>query len=412
MPTHLLTHDGWLLFATRSVRMFAYGGMSVVLVLYLTSLGFGEVQIGWLLALALLGDTAVSLWIATAADQIGRRRMLMLGAVLMTLAGLIFSLPVGYFVLLLAATLGVLSPSDKEVGPFLAIEQAALAETVPARARTTVFAWYHVAGSLAAALGILVGGFVAEQRLRAGETGSAIYWPVIVGYALAGILLFVGFSCLSSKAEARPAPAVGRKGWTGLHRSRSVVLRLSALFALDAFGGGFILQSLVAYWFHVRFGLEPAALGAVLFATSVLAAFSALMAARLANRFGLINTMVFTHLPSNVILLLIPLVPNLFWAITLLLIRSCISQMDVPTRQSYTMAIVQPDERSAAAGITAVARSIGAALAPIIAGYLLAHESLVSVPFFLASATKIVYDISLYRAFVAVRPDHEQNPNP
>jgi predicted MFS family arabinose efflux permease len=222
-----------------------------------------------------------------------------------------------------------------------------------------------------------------------------------------GVVLWVGFYCLSPRIEAANPRSSEARRWGGLHRSRGMVMRLSALFALDAFGGGFILQSIVAYWFHVRFGLDPATLGAVLFGANVLAAFSALIAARLARSLGLIRTMVFTHLPSNVLLLLIPLMPNAGLAIALLLLRSCISQMDVPTRQSYTMAIVEPDERSAAAGITAVARSIGAAVAPTIAGYLMAHESLRSAPFFLAGATKIVYDLWLYRAFVSVRPDHE-----
>jgi MFS family permease len=403
----LLTPDGWLLFATRSVRMFAYGALSVVLVLYLSARGLGEWQIGWLLTMALLGDTAISLWITTAADRHGRRRMLLLGAMLMALAGIVFSMPVHYFVLLIAASIGVLSPSDKEVGPFLAIEQAALSETVLPTSRTSVFAWYHVVGSLAAALGTLVAGLVAAQFLSTGRAESSAYQPVVIGYALAGVVLAIGFLRLSPRVEASGTGSSPGRRWGGLHRSRGIVLRLSALFALDAFGGGFILQSIVAYWFHVRFGLDPAALGAVLFGANLLAAFSALVAARLARRLGLIRTMVFTHLPSNVILLLIPLMPNATLAVVLLLLRSCISQMDVPTRQSYTLAIVQPDERSAAAGITGVARSIGAALAPTIAGYLLANEALHSAPFFLAGATKIVYDLWLFRAFATIRPDHE-----
>jgi predicted MFS family arabinose efflux permease len=332
--------------------------------------------------------------------------MLVLGAVLMAGAGWILSLPVPYFVLLLAATVGVLSPSDKEVGPFLAIEQAALAETTSGSARTHVFAWYHVAGSLAAALGTLLAGLIVAQCMRGGWRDIEAYRFILIFYSVGGLGLAAIFACLSSRVEAMKSPSSSR-GWTGLHRSRDVVLKLSALFALDAFGGGFILQSLVAFWFHTRFGLDLAALGAILFAANLLAACSALLAARLAKRFGLINTMVFTHLPSNVLLLLIPLMPSASWAVALWLARSSISQMDVPTRQSYTMAIVDSDERSAAAGVTAVARSIGAATAPIIAGFLLAHESLRSVPFFLAGATKIIYDVWLYKSFVSHRPDHE-----
>jgi MFS family permease len=187
-----------------------------------------------------------------------------------------------------------------------------------------------------------------------------------------------------------------------------VVLRLSALFALDALAGGFVMQSLLAYWFHVRFGVEPALLGGIFFGANLLAGLSSLTAARLADRFGLINTMVFTHIPSNVLLILVPLMPNLPLAIGLLLLRFSISQMDVPTRQSYTMAVVSPDERSAAAGVTGVARTVGASLAPVLTGPLLAAPALLSVPLFLAGGLKIVYDLLLYRSFRAHRPPEEK----
>jgi len=186
------------------------------------------------------------------------------------------------------------------------------------------------------------------------------------------------------------------------------VLRLSALFALDAFGGGFILQSLIAYWFYLRYHLDPAVLGSIFFVANLLAAASALAATTLAKRFGLINTMVFTHLPSNVLLILVPLMPNLTLAVTVLLIRFAISQMDVPTRQSYTMSVVHPDERSSAAGITTVARSIGAAISPTLAGIFFANPDWISLPFFIAGGVKIIYDILLYRAFVAHQPDSHE----
>jgi MFS family permease len=218
-------------------------------------------------------------------------------------------------------------------------------------------------------------------------------------------LLALAFTRLSRAAEAPYAEPPGNARWHGLHQSRGVVLRLSALFALDAFGGGFILQSIVAYWFQMQFQLDPAVLGSIFFMANLLAAASALAAAALARRFGLINTMVFTHLPSNVLLILVPLMPTLEWAVGVFLLRSAISQMDVPTRQSYTMAVVRPDERSAAAGVTAVARSVGAALSPLLAGYLLGDSRLVSVPFFIAGGVKIVYDLWLYRAFVAYRTE-------
>ena len=193
----------------------------------------------------------------------------------------------------------------------------------------------------------------------------------------------------------------------GIGSSRAVVFRLSGLFALDAFGGGFVVQSFAAYWFYLRFGVNPATLGSIFFGANVCAGISALLASRLAARFGLIKTMVFTHLPSNVLLILVPLMPSLHLAILVLLLRFSISQMDVPTRQSYTMAIVRPEERSAAAGITGVARTAGAAIAPLFAGFLFARPGLISLPFFIAGTLKIGYDLLLYRAFVGLQPPEE-----
>jgi len=193
----------------------------------------------------------------------------------------------------------------------------------------------------------------------------------------------------------------------GLHRSRGTVARLSALFALDAFGGGFIMQSILAYWFYLRFGIDTDSLGRIFFWANLFAGVSALAAGWLANRFGLLNTMVFTHLPSNVLLMLIPLMPTPGWAVALLLARFSISQMDVPTRQAYTVAVVAPDERSAAAGVTSVARSLGAAISPSIATRLLEIPALLSLPLFLAGGIKIVYDLILWWAFASTRPDHE-----
>lgn len=402
-----LTIDGWLLFATRCGRMFAYGFLSVVLVLYLKEIGISEDQIGLLLTLTLLGDTAVSLWITTSADRIGRRRMLILGAILMIVGGAAFAMTDNFAFLLLAATVAVISPSGNEIGPFLSIEQAALAQTVPDDERTEVFAWYNLVGSVSTAIGALAGGLVSQLLVQADFQGAAVYRPLIWAYGVAGLLLALGFTRLSPAAEV---PLTGRepaqKLLLGLHRSRSVVFKLAGLFALDAFGGGFVIQSLVAYWFHVRYGVDPAVLGGIFFGANLLAAVSALAAAALARRFGLLNTMVFTHLPSNVLLILVPLMPNLPLAITVLLLRFSISQMDVPTRQSYTMAVVHPDERSPASGISGVARSVGAALSPILVGVMFSNQAWLSMPFFLAGGIKIVYDLLLYRAFASMhRPE-------
>jgi predicted MFS family arabinose efflux permease len=236
------------------------------------------------------------------------------------------------------------------------------------------------------------------------------YRVIVVAYAVLGLALVVLFFRLTPAAEVREKrlpSAEDLKTFFGVGRSHRVVAKLSGLFALDSFGGGFIVQSFAAYWFHLRFGVNPGSLGAIFFWANLFAGISALLASRLASRIGLVKTMVFTHLPSNVLLMLVPLMPRLSLAILVLLVRFSISQMDVPTRQSYTMAVVSPEERSAAAGITGVARTTGAAISPFFAGLLFAHPSLISVPFFLAGGLKIIYDLLLYRAFVGIRPPEE-----
>lgn len=391
--------DARLLFATRSARMFAYGLVSVVLVIYLAELGLSEWEIGLLLTLTLVGDIAISLWLTTTADRFGRRRTLLIGAALMIPAGIVFAATGDFYVLLLAATIGVISPSGNEIGPFLSVEQAALSQIVGDERRTDVFAWYNLAGSFATALGALAGGLLSEVMQREGYAGASAYRPILWLYAGLGTALLAGFTFLSPAIEAVPAAANRKRTVLGLHDSRGVVLRLSLLFALDAFGGGFVIQSVVAYWFHVRFNLDPAALGTIFFFANLFAGLSALSAGWLARKIGLVNTMVFTHLPSNVLLVLVPLMPSVEWAVALLLARFAISQMDMPTRQAYTMSVVRPDERSAAAGVTAVARSIGASVSPMLAAILLGSATSLGVPFFLAGGLKIVYDVLLFRAF-------------
>ncbi|MCE1204673.1 MAG: MFS transporter [Holophagaceae bacterium] len=393
----LLGPDGRLLFVTRAARMFSYGFLSVVLVLYLAGLGFSEGRIGLLLTLTLVGDTLISLWITLHADRVGRKPMLVLGAALMLLAGIPFALSGDFTVLVLAATFGVISPSGNEVGPFLAIEQAALSQVLPEDRRTGVFAWYNLTGSFATALGALAGGWLAQVLQGAGLAPVASYRVLVFAYAAVGLLLVALFAKLSGAVEAPPAAATA--GRWGLHASKGVVLKLSALFSLDAFAGGFVIQSLVAYWFHQRFGVAPGTLGSIFFVANVLAGLSSLYAVKLAARIGLIRTMVVTHIPSNVLLILVPLMPNLSLAVAMLLLRFSISQMDVPTRQAYTMAVVAPDERSAAAGVTGIARTTGAALSPVLAGPLLAVPALAGLPFLLAGGLKILYDLLLYRSF-------------
>jgi MFS family permease len=405
-----MTRDARLLFLARAVRMFGYGALGVILVLYLAAAGLEAGAIGLLLTLTLVGDTVISLLLTTHADRIGRRRTLIVGAVLMAGAGAVFAGSTGFLVLLVAATIGVLSPSGSEVGPFLPIEQASLTEVTPSARRTGIYAWYNLVGSIATATGALVAGVTVGALQAAGWTDLDAYRAVLVAYAVVGLALVPIVRLVSAEVEVPPVDtSIARR--FGLHRSRGIVGRLAALFALDAFGGGLIMQSLLAYWFHQRFGVPEAQLGAIFFGANILAAVSALAAARIAAKIGLINTMVFTHLPSNVLLMLVPLMPTVELAILVLLARFSISQMDVPTRQSYTMAVVDPDERSAAAGVTGIARTTGAALSPLLAAPLLAVPALASLPFFLAGGLKIVYDLALWRAFSG-RPAPEDPETP
>jgi MFS family permease len=401
--------DVRLLFATRMVRMFAYGLLAVILALYLAQAGLSDTEIGLLLTLTLLGDTLISLWITTRADRVGRKRMLLIGAALMVFAGILFAVTHNFYVLLLAATIGVISPSGNEVGPFLAIEQSALAQTLPGDRRTQVFAWYQLAGSLATALGSLMGGGLAQILQNGGATPLASYRVSILAYAALGLVLTAMFGFLSPRVETSLSEDTkAQANVLGLGRSSKIVVKLAALFSLDAFAGGFVVQSIVAYWFYVRYGVNPATLGAIFFGANIFAGISALSAAWIARKIGLISTMVFTHAPSNVLLILVPLMPNLPLAITLLLLRFSISQMDVPTRQSYTLAVVSPDERSSAAGVTGIARTLGASLAPVFSAPLISIPFLSGAPFIIAGLLKLIYDFILYRSFKTIKPREEQ----
>jgi MFS family permease len=396
-----------LLVGTRVTRMFAYGFVSVILALYLAEVGFSERAIGVLLSLTLFGDALVSLALTTTADRIGRRRTLIAGAILMALAGIVFAATREWMLLLVAAVVGVISPTGNETGPFLSVEQASLTEIIPPGRRTHVFAWYQVAASAATALGALASGVAVHALGARGLSKIDAYRAIFVAYAAAGAVLFLLFTRLSSAVEV-PAgqPIVTARRRFGLHQSQGVVLRLSALFALDSFAGGFVVQSLMAYWFHLRFGADERTLGAIFFGANLIAGVMSLSAAWLAARIGLIRTMVATHLPSNVLLALVPLMPTLPLSVVVLLLRFSISQMDVPTRQSYVVAVVAPDERSAAAGVTTIARSVGASLAPALSGAVMTAS--LAAPFLISGGLKIVYDLLLYRSFRSLRAPEER----
>jgi len=397
-----LSRDGWLLFATCGVRSFAYGFLSVVLGLYLDGIGLTTTAIGWIFAAALAGGAVMTIIITTVADSFGRKTLLILGAVLMAIAGWVFAVSNDPWLLALAAIFGTISPSGKEVGPFLSIEQAILPETTQDQRRTTVFSAYNLIGSLLGAMGALAVGLPSLFSIPEISGYRVLVW----GYVICAAVMMVVFGFLSPAIEGK-RKTDSQKLAIGVQRSRKVVAKLAGLFALDAFAGGFIVQSIVAYWFYLRYETDLNTLGGIFFGTNLLAALSFLAAPAIARRFGLLNTMVFTHLPSNVLLLLVPLMPNLELAVVLLLIRNLLSQLDVPTRQSYTMAVVDPDERAASAGILSVARNAGAAIAPLFTGPILTVPSL-GFPFLLAGGLKIIYDLWIFAVFRKVKPPEEE----
>ena len=396
-----LSRDGWLLFASCGLRSFAYGFLSVVLGLYLDAIGLDTTAIGWIFTAALAGGAIMTIVLTAVADTFGRRSLLVLGAVFMALAGLVFAASDDPILLAVAAIFGTISPSGKEVGPFLSIEQAILPQTTHEQNRTAAFSAYNLVGSLSGALGALAVGLPSLLALAP----LAGYRLLVWGYVLSAVLMLVLFAFLSPAVEVRTGAARDLRR-IGIRRSRGIVTKLAALFALDAFAGGFIVQSLVAYWFYLRYKTDINALGGIFFGANLLSALSFLAAPPIARRIGLLNTMVFTHLPSNFLLLLLPFMPNLELTVVVLLARHLLSQLDVPTRQSYTMAVVDPSERAAAAGVMSVARNIGAAIAPVFTGAVLAAPSL-GLPFLLAGGLKIIYDLWIFALFRHIRPPEE-----
>ncbi|TMC70248.1 MAG: MFS transporter [Chloroflexi bacterium] len=390
---------------TRILRTFAYGYLAVVIALYLAQLGLDTIQVGLVLSAAILGSALMTVLWALVADRFGRRRTVATMAVLMIAGGLLFAFGSTFPLLVLGAFTGTISATSSEVGAFLTVEQAILPQTAPPERRTWLFSIYAFVANIAQAVGSLFAGVVAAFA-AVGLTGADAYRPLFVLYAVIGLLNLLIFLSLTERVEA--SRVEGQRRFIGVHRSAGTVARLAALFGVDAFAGGLVVQSLVAYWFFIRWGLDAGQLGVLFFFVNLVSGVSLLAAGWLAARIGLINTMVFTHLPSNVLLVLVPLMPTAALAAGAFLLRMSISQMDVPTRQSYTMAIVDPDERTAAAGLTNVARSTASALSPTVTGWAFSVAAL-GLPFFIAGGLKIVYDLLVFFWFRNVRPPEEQH---
>jgi len=387
----------------RGLRAFADGLVSLLLPAYLTVLGFGPLRVGILATATLVGSALLTLWAGFAAHRFGRQHLLVAASVLMILTGAGFLLETDYWPLLAIAFVGTLNPSSGDVSVFLPLEQALLAETIEDRHRTDVFAVYSLVGSLVAALGSLAAGLPDLLRALMPMTLTQSLQSMFALYTVLGLATFLLYRRMPLPvAEERHAAQ------QPLGRSKRIVLTLAGLFSIDAFGGGFFVQSLLALWFFDRFGLSVSTAASIFFWTGLLAAFSFPAAARLSRRIGLINTMVFTHLPSNLCIVLMPFAPDLWMAVALLLVRSALSQMDVPTRTSYVMAVVTPAERAAAASVTSVPRSLAAALSPSISGYMLGLSAF-GWPLVIGGALKAIYDLLLLAMFRRVRPPEESD---
>lgn len=393
--------DARALLAARALRAFGDGFVSLLLPYYLTLLGCSALQIGVLVTATLLGSGALTLGTGFVAHRHPTRRLLLGASLLMVATGLAASLLTDFWPLLLVAAVGTLNPAASDVTLFSPLEQTMLTRAAPDRSRTALFARYSLIGALVAALGAQAAGLPGLLADAGRIPLLTAIQAMFVLYALLGAATFVLYFRLSPALEPaqheQPVP---------LGRSRRIVYTLAALFSIDSFAGGFAVQSLLALWLYQRFELSVATAGSIFFWTGLLTAFSHLAAARLATRFGLINTMVFTHLPANVFLILVPFMPTLELALVFLFLRSALSSMDVPARTSYVMAVVSPGERAAAASVTAVPRSLASALSPSLAGALLTLSTF-GWPLVICGLLKIVYDLTLLKMFSAVKPPEE-----
>lgn len=404
-----LSREGKLLLTARIVRTFAYGFLSIILAIYLKLIGFDEILIGIVLSATLVNSVIFTLVASFYADKIGRRKILIIYAFLMSVSGVIFLVTNNYIALIAAALIGTINVTGSETGAFLSIEQAILPQTVKnLKKRTTIFALYNMVGTFAMSVGVLLSGLPAILQQSYGFNQIESIKPLFLLYSLLAIVVIGIYLLLSKNIELevnnqnkkeKPSSVLSQK-------SKGIVGKLSALFAVDSFAGGFVIQSIVSYWFFTKFGADLPSLALIFSVAGVLTALSFLVATKIAGRIGLINTMVFTHIASNILLVLVAFAPTFPIALVLYLSRMSLSQMDVPTRQSYLVAIVREEERTAAAGITNTSRNIAQAVSPSITGVII--QSLwLSAPFVIGGVLKIVYDLGLFINFRKIRPPEE-----
>jgi MFS family permease len=388
-----------LLLVGRALRAFTDGFVAILLPAYLLALGMGKWEVGLISAATLLGSALMTLAVGQWGHRFAQRRLLLAAAWLMSGTGLLFAGLSDFWPLLLVAFVGTMNPSSGDVSVFLPLEHARLAEAAQGDARTALFARYTFTGALCAAIGALATG-LPDLLTGQGMNHLQAMRAMFLLYGLTGVAIFFLYRRLPSPPahEAEPPHAP-------LGPSRAIVIRLAALFSLDAFAGGLIVNTLLALWLFERHGLSLAAAGNFFFWAGLATAASQLAAPWVARHIGLLNTMVFTHIPSNICMILAAFAPSLEWALGLLLLRSLLSQMDVPTRSAFVVAVVTPAERAAAVSFTTVPRSLAAAASPAIGGALLA-SGLLAAPIVASGVLKIIYDLAIWRAFRQLKPEH------
>ena len=395
-----LSRDGKLLLAARILRTFGYGFLSVIIAIYLRFLGFDDVHIGLLLGSTLVNSVVFTLFASFYADRIGRRKLLVIYASLMSVSGVIFAFTDNYYLLILAAFMGTINVTGSETGAFLTIEQAILPQTIKDKKKmNTLFALYNMLGTFAMSGGILLSGLPLLLHEQYSALSNIESIKILFGlYSTVGLVVMIIYIMVSGEIEIKSNIKRTVKQ-TLSPKSKRIVGKLSGLFAIDSFAGGFVIQSVVSLWFFTRFGADLTTLSYIFSAAGILTAFSYIAAAKIADRIGLVNTMVFTHIPSNLLLILVAFAPTLQLAIIFYLIRTSLSQMDVPTRQSYIVSIVDDDERIAASGLTNVSRNIAQTVSPSVIGYIFQSFLSLAGPFVLGGVIKIIYDLALYFNF-------------
>lgn len=393
--------DGKLVFAEKCVRTVPYGFLGALYAVYMDRLGLSAFAIGIVLTVTVFTSSFYTFIISFIADRIGRKRTLVFFALMDFVAGSVLFLSSAWWSPIIAGIVGNMTVGAGEVGPFLSLEQAILPQTCDSKRRTLAFSIYNLVGYTSSAAGALLAGLPEYFG-----SGLAAYRPLFLAYLASGLVGSFLYSRLSKRVEVT-AVARQPKRQVLSEKSKSIVAKLSAIFSIDSFGGGFIGTSIIGYFFFLRFGLQLESIGLIIASTQLVTAASFLLSERIARRIGLLNTMVFSHIPSNVFLTAIPFAPSVTGAVALLLCRHSLSQMDVPARQSYVMAVVDESDRTAAAGFTNVSRSVASSVSPSLAGYAIA-SIWVGSPFVAAGTLKLAYDFLIYGVFRKVKPPEEQ----